>query len=59
MAKSHNNQSSAPATTADLHAMKTEIINAVKDTMKGLATQDRMYQNSRHDSKVADVDRSV
>jgi len=29
-----------PATTADLRAMKTEIIDAVKDTVKGLATQE-------------------
>jgi hypothetical protein len=35
-----NNHSSEPATQADLRAMKTEIIDAVKDTVKGLATQD-------------------
>jgi chaperonin cofactor prefoldin len=34
MEKKTNNQSSEPATTADLNAMKTEIIDAVKDTMK-------------------------
>jgi hypothetical protein len=40
MEKSHDNRSREPATTADMRAMKTEIIDAVKDTMKGLATQD-------------------
>jgi hypothetical protein len=34
MEKKHNDQSCEPATTADLRAMKTEIIGAVKDTMK-------------------------
>jgi hypothetical protein len=32
--------------------MKTEIINAVKDTMKGLATQDRMYQRLRRSDEI-------
>jgi hypothetical protein len=40
MEKKHHNQSSEPATTADLSALKTEIIDAVKDTVTGLATQD-------------------
>jgi hypothetical protein len=40
MEKSHHNQSSAPATAADLRAMKTELIDAVKDTVKGLATHE-------------------
>jgi hypothetical protein len=31
---------SEPATTADIDAMKTEIIEAVKDTVTGLATQE-------------------
>jgi rubrerythrin len=34
MEKTHNNQSRESVTTADLRAMKTEIIDAVKDTMK-------------------------
>jgi chaperonin cofactor prefoldin len=34
MNSSHHNQSSEPATKADLLAMKTEIVGAVKDTMK-------------------------
>ena len=34
MEKTPNNQSREPATKADLRAMKTEIIDAVKDTMK-------------------------
>jgi hypothetical protein len=34
MEKRNNNHVSEPATTADLNAMKTEIIDAVKDTMK-------------------------
>jgi hypothetical protein len=34
MEKTHNNPSREPATKADLRAMKTEIIDAVKDTMK-------------------------
>jgi hypothetical protein len=38
MEKTRNNQSREPATTADLRAMKTEIIDAVKDTVTGLAT---------------------
>jgi hypothetical protein len=40
MATKHDNHSHEPATKADLRAMKTEIIDAVKDTVKGLATQD-------------------
>ena len=40
MAKSNNKQSSEPATKADLRAMKTEIIDAVKDTVTALATQE-------------------
>jgi hypothetical protein len=39
MANRPNNHSREPAITADLRAMKTEIIDAVKDTVKGLATQ--------------------
>ena len=39
MEKKHNNQSSEAATKADLRAMKTEIIDAVKGMVKGLATQ--------------------
>ena len=35
-------QLSEPATTADLNAMKTEIIDAVKDTVQGLATQETL-----------------
>jgi len=34
MEKKNNNQSREPATKADLRTMKTEIIDAVKDTMK-------------------------
>jgi hypothetical protein len=34
MATRPNNHSREPATKADLRAMKTEIIDAVKDTMK-------------------------
>jgi regulator of replication initiation timing len=34
MANRPNNHSSEPATKADLNAMKTEIIDAVKDTKK-------------------------
>jgi ABC-type Na+ efflux pump permease subunit len=40
MATKPDNQSREPATKADLHAMKTEIIDAVKATVTGLATQD-------------------
>jgi hypothetical protein len=40
MGKRNPNQSSKPATTADLDALKTEIIAAVKDTVQGLATQE-------------------
>ncbi len=40
MANKPDNPSSEPATTADLRAMKTEIVDAVKDTVKGLATQE-------------------
>lgn len=40
MEKSNHNQSSAPATKADLRVMKTEIIEAVKDTVTGLATHE-------------------
>ncbi len=40
MEKTHKNQSRELATKADLRAMKTEIIDAVKDTVTGLATQD-------------------
>jgi ABC-type transporter Mla subunit MlaD len=40
MEKSNNHQSSMPATTADLSALKTEIIAAVKDSVQGLATQE-------------------
>jgi chaperonin cofactor prefoldin len=36
MEKAHHNQSSEPATTADLRAMKTELIDAVNDTMKDM-----------------------
>ena len=43
MAKRHHNHVSEPATTADLRATKTEIIDAVKDTVKGLATQDTVH----------------
>jgi putative protein kinase ArgK-like GTPase of G3E family len=39
MEKKTNNQSREPATTADLNAMKTEIIDAVKNTVTGVATQ--------------------
>jgi hypothetical protein len=42
MANRPNNQSREPATKADLHAMKTEIIDAVKDTVTGLATQETL-----------------
>jgi aspartate aminotransferase-like enzyme len=34
MEKTHHNQSPEPATKADLRAMNTEIIDAVKPTMK-------------------------
>jgi hypothetical protein len=40
MATKLDNQSRKPATKADLNAMKTEIIDAVKDTVTGLATQE-------------------
>jgi prefoldin subunit 5 len=40
MEKSNNNQSSEPATKADLSALKTEIIAAVKDSVQGFATQE-------------------
>ena len=42
MAKSHHNQSSSsePVTKADLSVLKTEIIEAVQDTVKGFATQE-------------------
>ena len=40
MEKSNSHQSSMPATTADLSALKTEIIAAVKDSVQGLATQE-------------------
>jgi hypothetical protein len=39
MDKKHNNPSSEPATTADLSALKAEIIAAVQDSVTGLATQ--------------------
>jgi predicted RNase H-like nuclease (RuvC/YqgF family) len=40
MAKSHDNPSSEPVTKADLNALKTEVIEAVQATVKGLATKD-------------------
>jgi chaperonin cofactor prefoldin len=40
MEKSNNNQSSEPVTTADLGVMKTEIIEVVKNSVQGLATQE-------------------
>ena len=40
MEKKHYNPSSEPATKADLSALKTEIIEAVQDTVKGFATQE-------------------
>jgi hypothetical protein len=40
MGNTPDNQSSMPATKADLSALKTEIIEAVQDTVKGLATQE-------------------
>jgi hypothetical protein len=40
MEKKHNDRSPEPASTVGLHAMKTEIIDAVKDTVTGLATQE-------------------
>ena len=40
MEKKTNNQSSEPATTADLGSMKSEIIAAVKDSVQGLSTQE-------------------
>jgi septation ring formation regulator EzrA len=40
MEKKPHNPSSEPATIADLTALKAEIIDAVKDTVKGLATKD-------------------
>jgi len=40
MEKSHNNQSHEPVTKANLGVMKTEIIAAVKESVKGLATQE-------------------
>ena len=40
MAKSNDNQSSEPVSKADLSALKAEIIEAVQDTVKGLATKD-------------------
>jgi septal ring factor EnvC (AmiA/AmiB activator) len=40
MEKRNHNQSNEPATTADLRAIKTEIIAAVKNTVQGLATQE-------------------
>jgi hypothetical protein len=36
METSHNNPSSEPATKADLRTMKTEIIDAVKDTVSAV-----------------------
>jgi chaperonin cofactor prefoldin len=39
MEKTPNNHSREAATKADLRAMKTEIIDAVKNTVTGLATQ--------------------
>jgi predicted nucleic acid-binding Zn-ribbon protein len=42
MAKKHANLSSEPATNADLGALKAEIIAAVQDTVKGLATQEAL-----------------
>jgi hypothetical protein len=39
MEKKNPNRSSEPATKADLRAMKTEIIDALKDTRQGLATR--------------------
>jgi hypothetical protein len=36
----NNNQSSEPVTKADLGVMKTEIIEAVKDSVQELATQE-------------------
>jgi len=40
MATKPDNQAREPATTADLNAMKTEIIDAMKGTVTGLATQE-------------------
>jgi hypothetical protein len=40
MEKRNHNQSNEPATKADLSALKTEIIAAVKDSVQGLATQE-------------------
>jgi hypothetical protein len=40
MEKRNHKPSSMPATTIDLSALKTEIIAAVKDTLKGVARQE-------------------
>ena len=40
--KKPHNPSSEPATIADLSALKTEIIEAVQDTVKELATQEAL-----------------
>jgi hypothetical protein len=40
MEKKHHNPSSEPVTKADLNTLKTEIIEAVQDTIKGSATQE-------------------
>jgi hypothetical protein len=40
MGKRYHAQSSESATKSDLSVMKTEMIEAVKDTVKGLATQE-------------------
>ena len=40
MGNTPDNPSGVPATNADLSALKTEIIEAVQDTVKGLATKD-------------------
>jgi ABC-type transporter Mla subunit MlaD len=43
MGNTPDNQSSMPATKADLSALKTEIIEAVQDTVKGFATQEALH----------------
>jgi hypothetical protein len=40
MEKKYYNPSREPVTKADLSALKTEIIEAVQDTVKGFATQE-------------------
>jgi hypothetical protein len=40
MDKSHHNPSSMLVTTADLSALKAEIVEAVQNTIKGLATRE-------------------